>query len=79
MPDPKWLCHIRFTATRAVSGFVGLAIASASSSRPAPCVNGLPSESTVKNRCGTSSPRFAALPPMRTRSTFIAFASSIVW
>lgn len=33
MPRPKWCCQIRLTITRAVSGFLGLAIQPASARR----------------------------------------------
>ena len=38
-PLPKMCSHMRFTATRAVRGLDGFAMASASSRRPLPCVN----------------------------------------
>ena len=40
MPSPKCFCQMRLTITRAVRGFCGEAIQSASSKRPLPAVTG---------------------------------------
>ena len=40
-PAPKWCIQIRFTMTRAVSGFEGSTMDSARARRPLPCLNGV--------------------------------------
>ena len=64
---PKTCSHKRFTITRAVSGLVGLAMASASSRRPLPSVNGRRGavERISRNWRGTVLPGRPGLPRSR--------------
>jgi hypothetical protein len=69
-PVPKCCCQTRFTRTRAVRGFVGLAIARARSSRPLPSLKGIGcfgSGERMERKCRvTIGPLFCASPRRST-------------
>ena len=79
-PRPKWCCQTRLTSTRAVSGFLGLAMRCASSSRPLPWANGfLSPPRTVRNRLGDLGSGRGRIAADQDRRMFGGAASPSVW
>ena len=70
--SPKCSIQTRFTNTRAVSGFVGDAMAWASSKRPLPRVKGFdsPPLNTCTNARGTASPNREGFPRLKMRGSY---------